>query len=271
MVSSGDFNGDSKADILWRRKTDGENAIWLDGFQLLNSTSGRTITKQPDTNWQIITAKDFNGDGKSDILWRNNVTGENAIWFMDSFTVDGQFLEKVPDKSWKIVGAGDIDDDGKADIIWRHENSGENAVWLMDGKRLKDGKFITPLADKNWKIEAIGDLNGDGQDDIVWRNKITDESAVWFVDTTKLVNNKFFVDGKLIANQNSDTPKPGLNWKLEAVADYNGDGKDDMLWRNYTTGENALWWMNGSVIAESGFISQGDSILKNDVKWEIIG
>ena len=33
-----------------------------------------------DQNWKIAGTGDFNGDGKSDIFWRNTSTGDNAIW-----------------------------------------------------------------------------------------------------------------------------------------------------------------------------------------------
>ena len=32
---------------------------------------------------------DFNGNGKSDILWRNATTGANAVWYMDGMTLAG--------------------------------------------------------------------------------------------------------------------------------------------------------------------------------------
>jgi len=31
--------------------------------------------------------RDFNGDGKSDILWRNSTTGENAVYFMNGAAI----------------------------------------------------------------------------------------------------------------------------------------------------------------------------------------
>ena len=38
------------------------------------------------------------------------------------------------------------------------------------------------------------------------------------------------------------TPVPG---------DLNGDGKPDILWRNYVTGQNAVWLMNGTNFSSS--------------------
>jgi hypothetical protein len=31
----------------------------------------------------------------------------------------------------------------------------------------------------------------------------------------------------------------------EGVGDFNGDSKPDILWRNTSTGANAIWYMNG--------------------------
>jgi hypothetical protein len=58
-----------------------------------------------DTNWQIVGTGDFNGDGKTDILWRNKSTGQNIIWFMNGATYNsyGELMQ-VTDTNWEIVG-----------------------------------------------------------------------------------------------------------------------------------------------------------------------
>jgi hypothetical protein len=38
-------------------------------------------------------------------------------------------------------------------------------------------------------------------------------------------------------------------WTLAYVADFNGDGKADFLWRNAATGQMYMWFMNGSASA----------------------
>jgi hypothetical protein len=98
----GDFNGDGKADILWRDSS-GTNAIWLmDGLVL---SSSALIPGVSNTAWTIAGVGDFNGDGPADILWRNTSGGDNAVWLMNGFTpVNTALIPSVP-TSWGIAGS----------------------------------------------------------------------------------------------------------------------------------------------------------------------
>ena len=58
----------------------------------------------PGASWQIRGVADFNGDGKSDILWQGS-NGTPAIWLMDgsnvtSFGAAGSFN---PGTDWHII------------------------------------------------------------------------------------------------------------------------------------------------------------------------
>jgi ABC transporter substrate binding protein len=78
IVATGDFNRDSKADIVWRH-TDGTVAIWLmSGVAVLESNALGVVP----TNWSIIATGDFYAVGISDLLWRDTSTGAVAIWLM---------------------------------------------------------------------------------------------------------------------------------------------------------------------------------------------
>jgi hypothetical protein len=74
---------------------------------------------------------DFNGDGRSDILWQND-SGEAAIWEMNGTTVIGAASIGNPGPDWHIMGTGDYNHDGKSDILWQN-SSGAVAVWELNG------------------------------------------------------------------------------------------------------------------------------------------
>jgi TusA-related sulfurtransferase len=154
IKGSGDFNGDGKSDILWQGD-DGTPAIWLmNGAQ---STWVGAVGPFPSgalAGWQIKGSGDFNGDGKSDILWQGS-DGTPAIWLMDGTTVIGLGAPGgSPGASWHVVGTGQFNNgDTNADILWQ-DDGGQAAVWLMDGMDVisKTGVGGNPGAD--WHLIA---------------------------------------------------------------------------------------------------------------------
>ena len=55
------------------------------------------------TTWSIVETGDFDGDGKSDILWQDT-SGNVAIWFMNGTLASGAGVGNVP-TVWSIQGA----------------------------------------------------------------------------------------------------------------------------------------------------------------------
>jgi hypothetical protein len=195
----------------------------------------------------IFVRGDFNGDNKTDILWRHATSGQNVLWFMNGSTlVSGTFTtpSALTDTRWKMVGTHDFNADLKSDILWRHDTSGENVVWFMNGSVLTSGTFTTPsaLSDVNWKMAGTGDFNADGKPDIAWRHQVAGQIVVWFMNGTVLTSGTF------------TTPSTfNTAYDLVGVADFSSpsDGKPDFLWRNQTTGDNLVWFMNGTTMIGS--------------------
>ena len=84
----------------------------------------------------------FDGDGKADILWRDPVSGTNAIWFMNGLTLASYGSVATVPTNWVVARVADYDGDGKADILWRDGATGSNALWLMNGTTIVSGQLL---------------------------------------------------------------------------------------------------------------------------------
>ena len=78
IAGVGDFDGNGRADILWRSSA-GEVAFWfMNGAAIVSGPSIGVIAN----DWMISGVADFTGDGKSDILWRHS-NGTTGYWQMN--------------------------------------------------------------------------------------------------------------------------------------------------------------------------------------------
>ena len=142
VAGVGDFNGDGKADILWRNTSTGMVTMWL-----MNGTSKiseATILNAGNTDWTVAGVGDFNGDGKADILWRNTSTGIVSMWLMNGTTSVGWGLivSDAGNAAWTVAGVGDFNGDGKADILWQNTSTGMVTMWLMNGTSMTNWAII---------------------------------------------------------------------------------------------------------------------------------
>ena len=56
----------------------------------------------PATAWQIKGIGDFDGIGKSDVLWRNTGAGNSIIWQMNGFTKQATGSIGAPTSAWQL-------------------------------------------------------------------------------------------------------------------------------------------------------------------------
>lgn len=202
-----------------------------------SATATVTITAAANATYPRV---DFNGDGRTDLLWRNTLTGDNHVWTMSGAAYGGTlYLRRVVDQEWKIETAADFNRDGKSDLLWRNHHTGENHVWLMNGSTYVTSVALRTVVGNEWRVQGSGDFNGDGHIDLLWRNYTSGENHVWLLNGTTYVGSAVL------------TPLAGNANTIAGVGDFNGDAKPDIVWRNTATGQNSVWLMNGTTRSSS--------------------
>ena len=163
-------------------------------------------------------ASDFNGDARSDIMWRHD-DGTVMQWLGQA---NGSFVTSPATHAmptdWSVAGIGDFNGDNRDDVVWRHD-SGVFMQWLGQASGGFAASNATYAMPGDWSVSGTGDFNGDGRDDVVWRH----DSGV-FYQWIGQANGSF-------ASSNATYAMP-TDWSVAGNGDFNGDGRDDVVWRH---------------------------------------
>lgn len=244
-VNRRDFDGDGQADILWHNAYTGDLSVWfLDGTAV---RFDRYLTrKYAGTDWKVKGTGDFDGDGQTDILWHNAVTGDVSVWFLDGTTVRLDHFLSWKGSGWEIKGTGDFDRDGKTDILWYNTSTGDLSVWFLDGTTVRFDRYLTrKYLGTDWQIKGTGDFDGDGQTDILWHNASTGDVSVWFLDAGgTTVRFDRFLSWK------------GSGWEIKGTGDFDRDGRTDILWYNTAAGDLSVWFLDGTTVRFDRYLTR---------------
>ena len=169
---------------------------------------------------------DANGDGRSDIVWVNSVTGEKLLWIMNGGQILGGGLIH-PDPNWQITHYGDFNGDGMSDLVWHYGPTGEAAMWLMNGSTYASANRIAshPLV-----VVGVADFNGIADnppslplmDDLILVDKywVSGSYEIWVMNGTRKIR--------------SATHNRGTNYSVKHFGRFRIDlnQEDDMIWYN---------------------------------------
>src|SRR5262249_7301211 len=90
-----DFSGNAMSGVLWRQGTTETFVQWSMNGPTITASQTNTYLGtpiQPDAFWNELGTGDFNGDGRTDILWQHN-DGALTIWTMNGSVIsDGGFV-----------------------------------------------------------------------------------------------------------------------------------------------------------------------------------
>lgn len=163
-------------------------------------------------------------------------------------------------------GQIDIDGDGRAEVLVRGNTAatiGTSYVGLYD--TVSQQIMFRPTADGGVanRILGIGDFGARGKSDLALQDIKTGDVQLW-------INFDGFADSRPFVRN----VKPG--WMVEAIADLDGDGRTDIVWRFNSTPANPspnpddngvvfVWFMKDGVIDE---VKQRGGA---PVSWNLVG
>jgi FG-GAP-like repeat len=230
-----DFNGDGRSDVLWLLNEHDAVSNWLStpqgGFAINDDVAFNWL---PDWPAEFVAAGDFNGDQRSDVLWRYDAGAWGPGFFYEmtlgeaggGLTIDSNGISPgaprlpfVTDPGWRVVSTGDFNGDGYDDLLWRHDN-GTISNWLGSSTgdfHINDSNAMAAVSN-SWQVVGAGDFNGDGHSDILWRS-----------DSGWISNWLGTDDGGWIINDANAMTHYGPD-ELH-IGDFNSDGRDDLLLR----------------------------------------
>ena len=268
-----DFNRDGMPDILWQNQS-GELQLW---YMDNGIRTGQTNLEPPavDACWKLAGVADFNADGKEDILlqYQCGTSWPLSIWHMDDYKrIDETRL--APDEDveagWKAVGTGDFNADGKPDILFQHQ-SGEQwslSVWYMDDDRKTGASFIESDENKEISLKptvaGVADFNADGKPDILFQHQSGEQwpLSVWYMDNDRKTGASFIESGI----EPDATVQAAQGWRVGEVADFNSDGKLDILWQSQE-GLLYLWRLDGRSVVTGTSLPIPPAV---DPEWSIM-
>lgn len=134
---------------------------------------------------------------------------------------------------------------GQADLLFQNKSTGLLKVWFMNGASYTREKTITlngsPWPVTDWQYVGVGRFQPKpAVPAIVWQHPVTRQMAVWWmksdgtgdltaIDTTSLVYGGYAPVG----------------WRAVGVGNFDGTGDSDIALQHDTTGQVAIWLMNG--------------------------
>ncbi|HEY0994972.1 MAG TPA: VCBS repeat-containing protein [Gemmatimonadaceae bacterium] len=105
IAAAADMNGDGKTDLVWQNTQTGERGVWLMNGNTYAGYAPLYNDLVP-TNWDISAVADMTGDGKPDLVWTNQASGERGVWVMNGTTFTGEYrllYQGNVDTQWQIA------------------------------------------------------------------------------------------------------------------------------------------------------------------------
>ncbi|MCF3615941.1 FG-GAP-like repeat-containing protein [Planktothrix agardhii 1806] len=239
-VAWADYNGDGKKDFLLTGFNNSGNCISKlykntgSGFSFIEDSS----VSLPGVYLSSVAWADYNGDGKPDFL----LTGWDGSGTISKLYINtGSGFIEVEDTSVSLPGVADgsvawtdYSGDGKPDLLLTGfaDYSGYiSKLYINTGFGFIEDTSVS-LPGVSSSSVAWADYNGDGKKDFLLTGRDNSNSGNYISKLYKNTGSGFIEDTSISL--------PGVGYSSVAWADYNGDGKPDLLLTGYDNSYNYI-------------------------------
>ncbi|MBS2035353.1 VCBS repeat-containing protein [bacterium] len=245
IVSVGDYNQDGKSDFAVLNRSLGSLSVFLsNGTDFASEQLANTVASPLS-----VTSSDLNSDGAPDLV----VVSATAVSFLFN-DGSGNFpshLEVSLGSANQVVASADFDSDGKNDVAVGDAGATPLHILFGNGGNDPSQYVLVDYAQSNGAVQnpqamINADLDNDGRQDLVFGNGVS-TLAAWY--------NRGATRASLFGS--ADVTAAGLSLpsgtsaRGVACADFNGDGRRDIMASGVTTNSDGFveLFLNGT----SGF------------------
>ena len=140
--------------------------------------------------------------------------------------------EPPPDDAPRV--RADFDGDGAADLVTRQGDTAR--LWLMQGARVAK-QMPLPAVPPGAELVGIGDYDGNRSSDLLWEDPETGVLTLWRMDRGAVTATAALDRASLPAQE---------SWLVGGSGDFDGDGRDDVLFFSRKRGEVEVWKFDAS-------------------------
>jgi hypothetical protein len=133
----------------------------------------------------------------------------------------------------------DFTGDGRSDLLIRRADGESLALWTMNGHSVVAVSDL-PRVPASWDMVGNGDYDGDGTADILWEDLQSGNLVIWYLDA-----------GEPFRTEELDMRNLEFSgdWKVGGSADFDADGRDEVLVFSRSLGVAEIFSPGGNAAA----------------------